>query len=177
MSTGIQQPQCGEDPVRSQNDLFLIFVPQWSPFQPALSVPSLSAWLKRAGLGVRSLDANVLLYEWLFSDECGERLAHLALSSSHTRSMVAVRAISLASIEIVSPLTVIGSRSLLKSIVIGPAIAVDAPSTALSPVNTSLPTAGQVLASSGSSQSPRSLPIRQFPSTQPGADSKLVWNE
>jgi Radical SAM superfamily len=56
--------------------LSLVFVPQWSPFQPALSVPSLAAWLKRASFAVRSLDANVLFYEWLFSDECAERLAY-----------------------------------------------------------------------------------------------------
>jgi anaerobic magnesium-protoporphyrin IX monomethyl ester cyclase len=51
-------------------DLLLVFPPQWSPFQPALSLPSLSAWLKRAGFQVESLDLNVLFYEWLLSDEC-----------------------------------------------------------------------------------------------------------
>ena len=58
-------------------------------------------------------------------------------SSSQTLSMVAVRDDSLVSIDTFKPVSVIGSRSLLRSIVIGPAIAVDAPSTALSPVNTS----------------------------------------
>jgi len=56
-------------------DMLLIFPPQWSPFQPALSLPSLSAWLKRAGFGVRSLDLNVAFYEWLLSDECAALLA------------------------------------------------------------------------------------------------------
>jgi anaerobic magnesium-protoporphyrin IX monomethyl ester cyclase len=55
-------------------DLLLIFPPQWSAFQPALSLPSLSAWLKRAGFEVRSLDLNLAFYEWLFSDECAEYL-------------------------------------------------------------------------------------------------------
>ncbi|MEV5238539.1 radical SAM protein [Streptomyces cinnamoneus] len=55
-------------------DLLLLFPPQWSPFQPALSLPSLSAWLKRAGFQVKSLDMNLAFYEWLFSDECTELL-------------------------------------------------------------------------------------------------------
>ena len=58
-------------------------------------------------------------------------------SSIHTRSIVAVRDDSLASIETFNPVTVMGSRSLLSSIVIGPAIAVAAPSDPLSPVKTS----------------------------------------
>lgn len=49
-------------------DLLLIFPPQWSPFQPALSLPSLSAWLRRAGFTVSSVDMNVLLYHWLLSN-------------------------------------------------------------------------------------------------------------
>lgn len=55
-------------------DLLLIFPPQWSPFQPALSLPSLAAWLKRAGFTVRSLDLNLIFYEWLLSDECADLL-------------------------------------------------------------------------------------------------------
>jgi anaerobic magnesium-protoporphyrin IX monomethyl ester cyclase len=68
------------------SELFLIFVPQWSPFQPALSLPSLSAWLKRAGFAVKSLDANVLFYEWLFSDDCAELLQRYTAMSNHVRS-------------------------------------------------------------------------------------------
>src|SRR5947209_5647657 len=63
------------------SDLSLIFVPQWSPFQPALSLPSLSAWLKRATFDVTSVDANILFYEWLFSDDCAELLQERAESS------------------------------------------------------------------------------------------------
>jgi anaerobic magnesium-protoporphyrin IX monomethyl ester cyclase len=70
----------------AQTDLSLVFVPQWSPFQPALSLPALSAWLKRAGYATTSLDANLLFYEWLFSEECAVGLARQArdcdLSSS-----------------------------------------------------------------------------------------------
>jgi len=50
-------------------DLLLVFPPQWSPFQPPLSLPSLAAWLRRGGFRVGCLDANILFYEWLLSDE------------------------------------------------------------------------------------------------------------
>jgi anaerobic magnesium-protoporphyrin IX monomethyl ester cyclase len=55
-------------------DLLLVFPPQWSPFQPALSLPSLSAWLKRAGFRVRSIDLNAAFYHWFLSDECARIL-------------------------------------------------------------------------------------------------------
>lgn len=59
------------------NDILLMFVPQWSPFQPPLSLPSLSAWLRRAGYSVRCVDANVLFYNWLLSEECAEGMKEL----------------------------------------------------------------------------------------------------
>ncbi|EFC81780.1 radical SAM protein [Parafrankia sp. EUN1f] len=55
-------------------DILLLFPPQWSPFQPSLSLPSLSAWLKRAGFSVSSVDLNVEFFEWLLSDHCAELL-------------------------------------------------------------------------------------------------------
>src|ERR1700730_12114114 len=55
-------------------DILLLFPPQWSAFQPSLSLPSLSAWLKRSGYAVRSIDLNVAFYEWLLSDKCAELL-------------------------------------------------------------------------------------------------------
>jgi anaerobic magnesium-protoporphyrin IX monomethyl ester cyclase len=58
-------------------DLLMVFPPQWSAFQPALSLPSLSAWLKRAGFNVRSLDLNLHFYEWLFTETCTDYLLHL----------------------------------------------------------------------------------------------------
>lgn len=56
--------------------LYFIFPPQWSPFQPPLSVPSLQAWLRRAGYECGSLDANLEFYIWLLSREGIE--CHLA---------------------------------------------------------------------------------------------------
>jgi hypothetical protein len=62
-------------------DLLVIFPPQWSPFQPALSLPSLAAWLRRAGFTVRSLDLNLVFYEWLLSDECAGLLSRQTAES------------------------------------------------------------------------------------------------
>ena len=52
------------------DDILLIFVPQWSPFQPPLSLPSLIAWLRRSGYTVSCVDANIEFYEWLISKDC-----------------------------------------------------------------------------------------------------------
>ncbi|MFE9727659.1 B12-binding domain-containing radical SAM protein [Streptomyces sp. NPDC005794] len=66
-------------------DLLLIFPPQWSAFQPSLSLPSLSAWLKRAGFDIASVDINIDFYEWLLSDDCArlliKELEHTDLTS------------------------------------------------------------------------------------------------
>ena len=51
-------------------DIVLLFPPQWSPFQPPMSLPSLAAWLRRDGFSVTTLDANVDFYHWLYSDAC-----------------------------------------------------------------------------------------------------------
>lgn len=65
-------------------DLLLLFPPQWSPFQPALSLPSLSAWLRRAGYEVQGIDLNILFYEWLLSDACAEMLSELNARSDRS---------------------------------------------------------------------------------------------
>jgi len=61
------------------SELALLFPPQWSPFQPPMSLPSLAAWLRREGFSVTTLDANIELYHWLYSDAaiacCCEMLA------------------------------------------------------------------------------------------------------
>ena len=44
-------------------DIHLIFPPQWSPFQPFLSTPSLKAYLQAKGFEVRQSDWNVEFYE------------------------------------------------------------------------------------------------------------------
>lgn len=52
------------------SDCVLLFPPQWSPFQPPLSLPSLTAWLRREGFSVHALDANIDFYHWLYSNSC-----------------------------------------------------------------------------------------------------------
>jgi anaerobic magnesium-protoporphyrin IX monomethyl ester cyclase len=47
-------------------DLHVIFPPQWSPFQPFLSTPSLKAYLQTKGFHVRQSDWNVDFYEFFF---------------------------------------------------------------------------------------------------------------
>lgn len=49
-------------------DIALAAVPQWSPFQPPLSLPSLAAWLRRAGLSCSVHDENIRLYDFLLSE-------------------------------------------------------------------------------------------------------------
>jgi radical SAM superfamily enzyme YgiQ (UPF0313 family) len=58
-------------------DLLLLFVPQWSPFQPPLSLPSLAAWLRRAGYVVKCIDTNLLFFHWLLSSDCANRALEL----------------------------------------------------------------------------------------------------
>lgn len=48
-------------------DTTLLFPPQWSPFQPPLSLPSLQAWLHRRGFSVHVYDGNLSFYDWLLS--------------------------------------------------------------------------------------------------------------
>src|SRR5271165_2129676 len=62
-------------------DLALLFPPQWSPFQPALSLPSLASWLRRDGFSVKALDANVEFYHWLYSDTAISSCRKLLLGS------------------------------------------------------------------------------------------------
>src|SRR5262245_2535865 len=52
-------------------DLVLLFPPQWSPFQPALSTPSLSAWVKHAGFSCTSIDLNIQFYRYILSAKFG----------------------------------------------------------------------------------------------------------
>lgn len=48
-------------------DIHLIFPPQWSPFQPFLSTPSLKAYLEKRGYAVTQSDWNVDFYDFFIS--------------------------------------------------------------------------------------------------------------
>jgi|GEM_PF-314465 anaerobic magnesium-protoporphyrin IX monomethyl ester cyclase len=50
-------------------DIHLFFPPQWSPFQPFLSTPSLRAYLEPLGFRVEQSDLNVGFYEYFISRE------------------------------------------------------------------------------------------------------------
>jgi hypothetical protein len=66
-------------------DIALLFPPQWSPFQPPMSLPSLAAWLRREGFSSVTLDANLDFYHWLYGDAavglCRRLLAQAPLSA------------------------------------------------------------------------------------------------
>ncbi|WP_233613589.1 MULTISPECIES: B12-binding domain-containing radical SAM protein [Corallococcus] len=49
--------------------MHVIFPPQWSPFQPFLSTPSLKAYLEQKGFQVRQEDWNVVFYRWFIGSE------------------------------------------------------------------------------------------------------------
>jgi radical SAM superfamily enzyme YgiQ (UPF0313 family) len=55
-------------------DVVLCTVPQWSPFQPPLSLPSLAAWIRRAGFGCSVHDENIEFYDYLLSEAASELL-------------------------------------------------------------------------------------------------------
>jgi anaerobic magnesium-protoporphyrin IX monomethyl ester cyclase len=59
---------------KAELDILLLFPPQWSPFQPALSMPSLSSWVKRAGFLCKSIDLNIDFYRHILSGKF-ERVA------------------------------------------------------------------------------------------------------
>lgn len=61
----------------SRPDLLLLFPPQWSPFQPPLSLPALAAWLRRAGYAIHCVDLNIEFFYWLLSDECADILRRI----------------------------------------------------------------------------------------------------
>jgi anaerobic magnesium-protoporphyrin IX monomethyl ester cyclase len=50
-----------------RSDLHIIFPPQWSPFQPFLSLPSLKAYLQGRGYVIEQSDWNVDFYEYFIS--------------------------------------------------------------------------------------------------------------
>jgi len=67
----------------ARSDLHTIFPPQWSPFQPFLSLPSLKAYLAERGYQVTQSDWNVAFYDHFISDarlaRARRRLEHYVL--------------------------------------------------------------------------------------------------
>ncbi|MCF6156367.1 MAG: B12-binding domain-containing radical SAM protein [Candidatus Brocadia sp.] len=54
-------------PVSHSRDVVLIFPPQWTPMQPYLSIPALTAYLQNHGISVNQCDLNLDFYEKLLS--------------------------------------------------------------------------------------------------------------
>src|SRR5258706_1018646 len=48
-------------------DLHVIFPPQWTPYQPFLSTPSLKAYLERCGFSIHQSDWNVEFHQYFIS--------------------------------------------------------------------------------------------------------------
>ncbi|MFV1976998.1 MAG: radical SAM protein [Candidatus Scalindua sp.] len=54
----------------SGKKVMLIFPPDWYPSKPYLSLPTLTAFLRRAGHRVVQKDVNLEMYDWFFSENC-----------------------------------------------------------------------------------------------------------
>jgi anaerobic magnesium-protoporphyrin IX monomethyl ester cyclase len=60
----VQAIKSSNNPTNKQQDLHLIFPPQWTPYQPFLSTPSLKAYLEGHGFSVHQSDWNVEFYHY-----------------------------------------------------------------------------------------------------------------
>ena len=54
--------------------VMLIFPPDWYPSEPYLSLPTLTAFLRRAGHDVVQKDVNLEMYDWYFSADFLKRV-------------------------------------------------------------------------------------------------------
>lgn len=58
----------------SRKKIMLIFPPDWYPSEPYLSLPTLTAFLRRAGHDVVQKDVNLEMYDWYFSADFLKRV-------------------------------------------------------------------------------------------------------
>src|SRR6185295_3289419 len=54
--------------------VMLVFPPDWYPSEPYLSLPTLTAVLRRAGHEVVQEDVNLAMYDWYFSEDFLRRI-------------------------------------------------------------------------------------------------------
>lgn len=90
----------------------LLFPPQWSPFQPPLSLPAIKAWLAKESLACRLFDANVEFYHWLFSDQAREILETALNCQQHDEKLDAYRAVLRCSDDFLADLKSLGRKGL-----------------------------------------------------------------
>ncbi len=64
------QPHTHCSSQESGKKVMLIFPPDWYPSKPYLSLPTLTAFLRRAGHSVVQKDVNLEMYDWFFSENC-----------------------------------------------------------------------------------------------------------
>ena len=58
----------------SRKKVMLLFPPDWYPSEPYLSLPTLTAFLRRAGHDVVQKDVNLEMYDWYFSADFLKRV-------------------------------------------------------------------------------------------------------
>ncbi len=58
----------------SRKKIMLLFPPDWYPSEPYLSLPTLTAFLRRAGHDVVQKDVNLEMYDWYFSADFLKRV-------------------------------------------------------------------------------------------------------
>jgi len=66
-----QEPRADSGPKKK---VMLIFPPDWYPSEPYLSLPTLTAFLRRAGHDVVQKDVNLEMYDWYFSADFLKRV-------------------------------------------------------------------------------------------------------
>ena len=54
----------------SSKKVMLVFPPDWYPSKPYLSLPTLTAFIRKAGHRVVQKDVNLEMYDWFFSENC-----------------------------------------------------------------------------------------------------------
>ncbi len=64
------QPQARYSSQELGKKVMLIFPPDWYPSKPYLSLPTLTAFLRKAGHSVVQKDVNLEMYNWFFSEDC-----------------------------------------------------------------------------------------------------------
>ncbi len=57
-----------------KKNVMLVFPPDWYPSEPYLSLPTLTAFLRRAGHEVVQKDVNLEMYDWYFSADFLKRV-------------------------------------------------------------------------------------------------------
>ncbi len=69
-----QRRTASQDDGGTRKKVMLLFPPDWYPSEPYLSLPTLTAFLRRAGHDVVQKDVNLEMYDWYFSADFLKRV-------------------------------------------------------------------------------------------------------